>query len=255
MKEPFLPARGLLIRALIVVSMLAGAAMARAGTVTGSVTYRERIAVPPGAVLEVRLADVSRMDVAANILSLQRFALDHVPFAFALGYDDALIEPALSYAVQAEILHGGDVLYRSTRSYPVLTRGAGDSVDIVVERATAGAQASPASLAGTRWQVFDIRGRALITDKRPSIRFLEGGEFGAHSGCNQYVGTAVIEGGAIRFPQAMAGTQMACPEPYGLLERDFIAALHEVAAYLRDGDNLALLDQAGNPLLRLKAEQ
>ena len=242
----------LLIRTLILSLIFAGAAMAQAGTVKGSVTYLERIAVPPGAVLEVRLADVSRMDVAANILSLQRFALDHVPFAFTLGYDDALIEPALSYTLQAEILRGGDVLYRSTRAYPVLTRGAGDSVDIVVAR-VAGAQHSPAGLAGTRWRVSDIRGRALIADKRPSIRFLDGGEFGADSGCNQYVGTAAIESGAIRFPQAMAGTRMACPEPYGTLERDFIAALHEAAAYVRDGDNLALIDQAGNPVLRLVA--
>lgn len=253
MKNLLLSEAVLLIRTLILSLIFAGAAMAQAGTVKGSVTYLERIAVPPGAVLEVRLADVSRMDVAAAMLSLQRFALDRVPFAFALTYDDALIEPAMSYAVQAEILHGGDVLYRSTQVYPVLTRGAGDSVDIVVARVAAGVPDSPAGLEGTRWRVSDIRGRALIADKRPSIRFLDGGEFGADSGCNQYVGTAAIESGAIRFPQAMAGTRMACPDPYGTLERDFIAALHEVAAYLRDGDNLALLDQAGNPVLRLVA--
>ena len=40
---------------------------AKQAAVTGSVAYRELIALPPDAVLEVRLSDVSRQDVAAVI--------------------------------------------------------------------------------------------------------------------------------------------------------------------------------------------
>ena len=37
--------------------------------VTGTVDYRERMALPPDAVVEVRLSDVSRQDVAAPVIA------------------------------------------------------------------------------------------------------------------------------------------------------------------------------------------
>lgn len=42
---------------------------AKQAAVTGSVAYRERIALPPDAVLEVRLSDVLRQDVAAPVIA------------------------------------------------------------------------------------------------------------------------------------------------------------------------------------------
>jgi putative lipoprotein len=42
---------------------------AEAARVTGSVTYRERIALPPTAVVKARLVDVSRADAPAELLA------------------------------------------------------------------------------------------------------------------------------------------------------------------------------------------
>ncbi|MBO6774757.1 MAG: YbaY family lipoprotein [Marinibacterium sp.] len=55
--------------ALAVMTMSTEAALAETRQVTGSVTYRERIALPPGAVLKVSLLDVSQQDVAATVIS------------------------------------------------------------------------------------------------------------------------------------------------------------------------------------------
>ena len=44
---------------------------AATGQVTGSVTYRERIALPPTAVVQVRLVDVSRADAPAVLIAEQ----------------------------------------------------------------------------------------------------------------------------------------------------------------------------------------
>ena len=54
--------------------------------VTGSITYRERIALPPTARIEVRLDDVSLADAPANNMATQSFASEgrQVPFAFSL---------------------------------------------------------------------------------------------------------------------------------------------------------------------------
>ena len=46
-----------------------GGTPASGATVTGSVRYRERIALPPGATVTERLQDVSRADAPAEVLT------------------------------------------------------------------------------------------------------------------------------------------------------------------------------------------
>ena len=51
--------------------------------VTGSVTYRERIALTPGTIVEIKLLDVSRQDVVAKVISEQIIEVEHqVPIPF-----------------------------------------------------------------------------------------------------------------------------------------------------------------------------
>ena len=102
--------------------------------VTGTVTYRERIALPPTAVIKVRLVDVSRADAPAIVLGEQitQAAGKQVPFAFEIAFDPAKIEARYSYAVQARIEQDGKLRFISGRHYAVITRGAPDHVDIVL---------------------------------------------------------------------------------------------------------------------------
>lgn len=74
-------------------------------TVSGKITYRARIALPPTAQIEVRLDDVSLADAPARNLARQAFAADgkQVPFAFTLTVDKSQIDPRRSYAVSARI--------------------------------------------------------------------------------------------------------------------------------------------------------
>ncbi|MCA0873211.1 YbaY family lipoprotein [Seohaeicola saemankumensis] len=239
------------VAALAISAITAMTGLAQAGTVSGTVTYLERIAVPPGAVLEVELHDVSRADAASVRLSGQRFALDRVPFPFALSYDDNLIDERMSYTVQARILSGDVVLYRSTTAYPVLTRGAAGEVDIVVDRMAAPQAASADVPVGT-WQVGELGGRMLVAEKRPDLEFRDDGSFGGSTSCNRYRGTAEFTGdGGLSFPDNIAATLMACPPPYDKLERDFLKALGEVEGYVLNGDNLALVNGAGVAVIRL----
>lgn len=102
--------------------------------VTGTVTYRERIALPPTTVVTVKLVDVSRADAPAIVIGEQviRPAGKQAPFAFSIAYDPVQIQPHLTYAVQARIEDGGRLLFISDRMYPVLTRDAPDHVDMVL---------------------------------------------------------------------------------------------------------------------------
>lgn len=102
--------------------------------VTGSVTYRERIALPPTARIEVKLDDVSLADAPSRTLASQRFAAKgrQVPFAFALTVDRADLDPRHSYAVSARITEADGKLMFITDTRNSVTFTSGSTVDMGV---------------------------------------------------------------------------------------------------------------------------
>ena len=96
------------VPAIVALSLSACASAPPAGraiAVTGSIAYRERIALPSDAKIEVRLDDVSLADAPARTLARQDFSAGggQVPFRFSLDVDRAAIDPRHSYAVAARI--------------------------------------------------------------------------------------------------------------------------------------------------------
>ena len=131
--------RLLLTNLILLLSACAGSSpMPGAGAtavVTGTVTYRERMLLPPDAVIQVSLLDVSLMDVPAKLISRQEIRPEHaVPVAFSLPYDPEAIDGRMTYAVQARISSGDRLLFITDTSYQVLTRGRPDHVDLVLKR-------------------------------------------------------------------------------------------------------------------------
>lgn len=73
--------------------------------VLGSISYRERIALPDGSVAQIKLSDVSRADAPATILAEQNTTLfgNQVPIPFALKVEPAMFDPRMRYSVSATI--------------------------------------------------------------------------------------------------------------------------------------------------------
>ena len=119
---------------------------------TGTVTYRERIALPPNARVEVRLEDVSQADAPADEIASQTIAANgkQVPIPFELRYLPKDIDSSHRYAVRASITSAdGDLMFTTAMQYPVLTGGAADkNVEIVVQRAGGGARAAAPGASG-----------------------------------------------------------------------------------------------------------
>jgi uncharacterized lipoprotein YbaY len=104
--------------------------------VTGSVFYRERMAMPAGAVLRVSLADVSRADAPSDVLAtLEVVDPGNVPIDFELTYDPALIDERHTYAVRATIDVDDRLWWTSTEAHHVLTGGSPATVEIMLTRA------------------------------------------------------------------------------------------------------------------------
>lgn len=128
--ERFAPRASLLCALALLPPISAAATPAR---VTGSVTYRERIALPPGYVLRVELLDVSRQDVAAErIAVVEMRPRRQVRIGYSLSYDPRRIVPSHTFSVSARIFIDGRLVFISDRINGIITRGRPNVADIVL---------------------------------------------------------------------------------------------------------------------------
>lgn len=92
----------------------------------GTVTYRERIALPPDSRVIVTISDVSLMDAPSVTIAQNQIntAGRQVPIPFALSYDPARIQPGRTYAVSARIVdRRGKLLWITDTRNPLPPRG------------------------------------------------------------------------------------------------------------------------------------
>ena len=80
--------------------------------VKGTATFRERMVLPPNAVFEAQLEDVSRMDAPAEVIARTALkSLGNPPFAFEIPYDPARIQSNHSYSVRGRIRNRKSALH------------------------------------------------------------------------------------------------------------------------------------------------
>jgi L,D-transpeptidase YcbB len=120
---------------LVGVTARAGAQPGSRPAITGTVTYRERIALPPEATVRVRLVEVGPRGALGRVIA-ERVAppLGQPPFAFALPYDRKTLSNSRNYAVDARIQLGDQDWFVPTRTYFVLTSGRGSTADLLLRR-------------------------------------------------------------------------------------------------------------------------
>lgn len=105
------------------------------GTITGTVSYRERMALPPDAVIHVQLLDMSVWEMPPPVVAEEKFPLGNrqVPVAFELKVDPAKIDFKHSYALRARIVVGYDIRFLSELPTGVKLRGnAAPHVDLML---------------------------------------------------------------------------------------------------------------------------
>lgn len=110
------------------------------GVVRGTVTYRQRMALPKNSILTVKILDVSLADAPSNTVAEQKVELGNqqVPIPFELKFNPNQIDSRRRYAVRAEISNNGRLIYTTDTNYPVLTQGSGNNVAIDLVSARGG---------------------------------------------------------------------------------------------------------------------
>lgn len=107
----------------------------QAEQVTGSATYLQRIALPPNAVFDAHVEDVSRADAQGeSIGSVRIIGPGNPPIMFAINIDPQRVDERHRYSVRATITVDGRLLFTTDQAYPVLTQGNGREVELLLRQ-------------------------------------------------------------------------------------------------------------------------
>ena len=103
-------------------------------SVGGTVTYRERLTLSPGAKLVVELRDVSYADATAPLIARQTISdPGQVPLKFKVEYNRDDIDSRNTYAISADIVESdGRLAFTNDTAYEVITHGNPNRVDMRV---------------------------------------------------------------------------------------------------------------------------
>jgi putative lipoprotein len=227
-----------------------------AQTITGTATYRQRIALPPDAAFEATLEDVSRADAPAAVIGRARIQpVGRTPIHFRINYDPARIDPVHRYSVRARITRNEVLLFTTTLNYPVLTQGAGTAVDLVLRRVEQTRPKPDRPLTDTYWKLVQLGDQPVaVAPNQPEPHLIlqaKANRVAGSGGCNRITGSFSHDSQALSFGET-AATRMICRAGMEQ-ERALLDALLRTRAWRVHGDELELLDQAGEVVARFIA--
>ena len=116
--------------ALIVIVLL----LVRGPSVSGTITYRERIPLSPGAVVTISLRDTSYADAPSELVAHQTITdPGQVPIDFRVPYPWGAINARNTYSVSVRIEEeDGRLAFINDTTYDVITHGNPNRVDMVL---------------------------------------------------------------------------------------------------------------------------
>ncbi len=247
---------------------MADASSVKAGTDTmktieGSIWYRERMLLPANAEVKVYLEDVSRMDVAADVIATTLLGAENgPPWDFSLQYDSARLHEKGRYALRVRIEVNDRLMFISTEHIPAFDQEPGTPVKIMVSRVGGkpgnGAPPTPkpdSSLTNTYWKLTELDGQlALLGAGQRELHMVltsDGNNVRGFSGCNRFTGTYELNNDLLQFGP-LAATMMACLKGMEQ-EQHFLKALGSITRFTIKGESLTLHSTEDHLTLRFEA--
>ncbi len=208
--------------------------------VSGELTYRERIALPPNSVATVTLSDISLADAPSRTIAERRMELgrQQVPIPFELTFDSGELQPRRRYAVRGTI-HGPDgaLLWTTDTNYAVnpnvVQTHLGPLTMVRVNSESAEAASDNHGLVGNEWIIEDIDNSGIIDRSRVTMNFGADGRLSGSASCNRLTGSYALSGSMLSVG-TIAVTRMACAPALMNQEQRFLEILGDVSQYRFD---------------------
>jgi len=202
--------------------------------VTGQITYREKIALPPQSVAVVTLRDVTVANAASTVIAEQRIDLagKQIPIAFRLTVDRSKLQPQRRYSVRGTILGPEQrVLWTTMDAHLVDSSKPTVAVGTLTMSRVTGEAADPVErLKAGEWIVVKLNGVDVPAGARGTLKFGAGAVLSGRSFCNSFSGTYALAGQSLSL-LPKASTLMACPIDVANLEKVFMEMLGDVQRF------------------------
>lgn len=241
----------------LIVLALAIPAQAADITFTGTVSYRERIALPPDATLVISLVS---MPGQHHVVSAEApLGKTTSPFGFSLAVRSSVLDHGGSYGLVAEIWSGGYAIFTNVQPVPV-DPATPSGIVIPVQHFAPPPHdppqqvllpvETPNPLLDTVWTVTSIGAEPVLADTIVTLSIAGDHRVGGSGGCNSYFSEADFAASPLTF-SPIASTKMACDSAIMAQEARFFTAIGATAGYDLSGDALRLVDAAGVDLIGL----
>jgi putative lipoprotein len=256
---------------LALLLMLAGPAFAERMTLTGQVTYRERIALPPNGSLSVNLIDLATPATPTVAARATLGGPGQVPLTFTLHFEDSVVLPGHAYALTATIAdESGAVWFTNATPYPVEPLAPAADILLILSHpeqpaepaATPPAPTEPVAdlppppalppIVDTTWRAVTIGGNPVADNVVSSLSVAADMRAGGKGGCNSWFAQAQLTETQLVF-SAVAATRMACLSDAATAQEDtFFAALAATRSWRLAEDELTLVGGGGEALAVLE---
>ncbi|CAG20844.1 META domain-containing protein [Photobacterium profundum] len=216
-----------------------------------NVIYLDRRMLPPGAVLEVTLEDVSKADAPSELIVSQSMEpASAPPYAMVLDYDTTKIVDKHRYSLRATVKVQDQLVMTSTTSIDPFAEGAITPIEIKLDRVannkTTGT-ADNAAFTDTYWKLMQLGGQDAklgAAEKEVFIQFAsEGNAVHGFSGCNSFKGGFEIDQGKLTMGP-VAATRKMCMDGMDQ-EQAFLSAMGQFASYSVQGEALTVKNNQG----------
>ncbi|WP_215746611.1 MULTISPECIES: META domain-containing protein [Gluconobacter] len=205
-------------------------------TLHGEALYRERMALPPGAVLSVWIEDTGATHGAPLVMAEQREEIHRgVPIPYTLTYP--ALPPGGHYVLNAEITVEGRRLFATPDGGTPL-----DHPRLLLRHVAGTAIRAPYGA----WRIQSVGSLHFDnTAEAPGLTLQQDGTVYGTDGCNRLMGHFTLSGQTLHFlPLAM--TRKACSPALMAQEQQIGAFLPSVTSWSRDSDSHLVLHGSGS---------
>lgn len=246
------------IGVICVLCGLAAAAAQAPAVISGSVAYRERVALSADAVLEITLEDVSLADAPATVIAQRELTnIGQVPITFELPYDPTRIVANHRYNVRFRLSDRGALRFMSAEAHPVITGGHGTTVAAILHAVvvTPPVTQAAAPFQDRTWRLVRLGDRPVNVSpgpREPHLRFEStSSRVQGATGCNTVAGGYTVDGETLTF-QPLIATRMHCPDTMEI-EQGLLKALGATRSWRIAKGRMELLGEQNQVLAQFEA--
>lgn len=224
-----------------------------------NVIYLDRRMLPPNAVLEVVLEDVSKADAASELIASQTVTeLGAPPYAVSIGYDSSNILDKHRYSLRATIKAEGSLVFTSTSHIDPFADNQVSPIEIKLDRVVRDKAAdvnASTEFSHTRWELMSLAENPVAMGEGDNALFIQFNSdknaVNGFSGCNNFMGSFQTQEGKLTMGP-VAGTRKMCAKGMDQ-EMAFLAALESFASYQVHGETLIVKNNMGKVVARFES--